>query len=388
MKKIRRIKKKRVVVAIVIALLLTILIIVIINSCIKVKLIKDLNVEINTEVNLLSFVDKVENAKIETKDKKIDTSKLEKKELTIKVSNKLRNKKIKFKINIIDTTKPNIESNEEFKTTVGEEIDLLKDVKVTDNSKEEIKVQVIGEYDFNKEGTYNLKYSAKDSSNNEATKDFVLIVESKSTTKKESSQNNSSVNDNKFTTSKGFKGKTENGITYIDGVLIANKTYSLPSTYAPGLLSSTKEAFNNMSADASALGFNLYIGSGFRSYETQKTIYNNYVARDGQTNADTYSARPGYSEHQSGLAFDVCDSNVSACITSEFDTSDQAKWINDNCYKYGLIIRYPKNKDDITGYMYESWHLRYVGVDLATKLYNNGNWITLEEYFGIDSNYK
>ena len=78
---------------------------------------------------------------------------------------------------------------------------------------------------------------------------------------------------------------------------------------------------------------------------------------------------------------------MAACITSAFDNTDQAKWINDNCYKYGLIIRYPKGKTNETGYMYESWHLRYVGVDLATKLYNKGNWITLEDYYGITSKY-
>ena len=162
----------------------------------------------------------------------------------------------------------------------------------------------------------------------------------------------------------------------------------MPSTYGPGLLSNTQEAFNKLASDAKSLGYNFFIGSGYRSYATQKTLYNNYVSRDGQVNADTYSARAGHSEHQSGLAFDICDHNVTACVTSEFDTTDQAKWINDNCYKYGLIIRYPKGKTDETGYMYESWHLRYVGVDLATKLYNNGNWITLEDYFGIDSKYR
>ncbi len=178
-----------------------------------------------------------------------------------------------------------------------------------------------------------------------------------------------------------------NGITYIDGILIANKTYSLPSSYAPGLQSSIQNAFNKLRNDATSLGYNFYIGSGYRSYWDQKIIYNNYVSWDGQVNADTYSARPGHSEHQSGLAVDVCDSNVEACITSAFDSTEQAKWLNDNCYKYGLIIRYPKGKSNLTGYMYESWHLRYVGEELATKLYNNGDWITVEEYYGIDSKY-
>ena len=136
-----------------------------------------------------------------------------------------------------------------------------------------------------------------------------------------------------------------------------------------------------MKAEATALGLNLYLSSGYRSYTLQEKIYNNYVARDGKTTADTYSARAGHSEHQTGLAFDL------NTIDDSFSYTDEGKWVNDNCYRFGLILRYPKGKENITGYMYESWHLRYVGTELATKLYNNGNWITLEEYFGIDSKY-
>ena len=136
-----------------------------------------------------------------------------------------------------------------------------------------------------------------------------------------------------------------------------------------------------MDADATSLGLNLYISSGYRSYYDQKYIYNNYVSRDGKEKADTYSARAGHSEHQTGLAFDLNS------IDDSFTNTPEGKWVHDNCHKYGLILRYPKGKDNITGYMHESWHLRYVGIDLATKLYNNGDWITLEEYFGIDSKY-
>ena len=189
--------------------------------------------------------------------------------------------------------------------------------------------------------------------------------------------------------------------TYIDNILVVNKTYALPSDYAPAsakgieeecidekcFTSQTWEAYQSMARDAKYKAIYLRIGSGYRSYNYQSYIYNNYVELEGQQKADTYSARPGHSEHQTGLAFDVCDRNVSACVTSAFDSTNQAKWISDNCYKYGLILRYPKGKTNETGYMYESWHLRYVGVELATKLYNNGSWITLEDYYGIDSKY-
>jgi len=385
-KKRKKHKKKKIIVLltiiIIILLIIGFILFSIFNKDIKVELNKKLEVEINSDINLLSFIKKVDNGKIDTKDKKIDTSKLGEQELKIYLFNNIKKKEYKFKIKVVDTTKPVIEAKEELSTIEGTKIDLLKDIKVEDNSKEEIKVEIIGDYDFNKKGEYKLKYNAKDSSKNETIKEFKLIV-------KEKPKEKVNTNNGSFTTSKGYSGKVENGITYINGVLIANKTYSLPSSYYPGgLTNETQNAFNKLKEAASSLGYNFFVGSGFRSYGTQKTIYNNYVASDGQANADTYSARAGHSEHQTGLAFDICDHNVEACITSAFDTTDQAKWINDNCYKYGLIVRYPKGKTNETGYMYESWHLRYVGVDLATKLYNNGSWITLEDYFGIDSIYK
>ncbi len=184
-----------------------------------------------------------------------------------------------------------------------------------------------------------------------------------------------------------------NGITYIDGILIVNKTYALPSDYRPSnsadyqycttcLTQETMNAFYEMQADAGALGLNLYISSGFRSYSYQENLYNNYVYQDGQEAADTYSARPGHSEHQTGLAFDL------NTIDDSFAYTEEGKWVADNCYRYGLILRYPKGKEQETGYQYESWHLRYVGKELAQKLYNNGNWITLEEHFNITSIYQ
>ena len=189
-------------------------------------------------------------------------------------------------------------------------------------------------------------------------------------------------------TSKGFEIKVVDGLYYVGGYLIANKTYSLPKNYNPGSLNSTvKAAADKMFAAAkSEKGFNMWAQSGFRSYSTQETLYNRYKAKDGQAQADKYSARPGYSEHQTGLAFDVCATGKD-CINSGFDNTAEAKWLSENAYKYGFILRYVKNKVNETGYMYESWHFRYVGTELATKLYNNGDWITLEDYLGITSEY-
>ena len=137
-----------------------------------------------------------------------------------------------------------------------------------------------------------------------------------------------------------------------------------------------------MKNDATSIGLNIWIQSGYRSYEYQQGLYEKYVSRDGKQQADTYSARPGHSEHQSGLSFDLNSVNDS------FAATDEGKWVQDNAYLYGFIIRYPKDKSNETGYKYEPWHLRYVGKDLASKLYNNGDWITMETYFGIDSRYK
>ena len=173
----------------------------------------------------------------------------------------------------------------------------------------------------------------------------------------------------------------KDGLTYIGGILIVNKTYSLPKDYDPGELSKeASDAFEEMKADALKDDIELWIQSGYRSYSLQEELYNRYVEEDGKQKADTYSARPGHSEHQTGLAMDL---NI---IDSSFEGTPEAIWLEENAYKYGFIIRYPKGKERITGYMYEPWHLRYLGKETAKKVYESG--LTLEEYLGIDSKYK
>ena len=167
--------------------------------------------------------------------------------------------------------------------------------------------------------------------------------------------------------------------TYIQGILVVNKTYSLPKTYAKGVDPEAKAALDKMFADAKKEGIVFWIASGYRSYDRQYTVYNNYVAQDGQAAADRYSARPGHSEHQTGLAFDLNE------LTEAFGSSKQGKWLAENCHKYGFIIRYPSGKEHITGYMYEPWHVRYLGVDNATAVYESG--LCLEEYLDITSVY-
>lgn len=142
------------------------------------------------------------------------------------------------------------------------------------------------------------------------------------------------------------------------------------------LVKEAKEAFENMSQKAKEEGLNIIAMSSYRSYDYQVNLYNNYVKTDGKEAADTYSARAGYSEHQTGLAVDVY--NAELPYTS-FEETEEFNWMQENAYKYGFILRFPKDKVDITGYQYEAWHYRYVGIKAAEYIHNHN--LTLEEYY-------
>lgn len=283
-------------------------------------------------------------------------------------------KRYKVSLIVVDNKKPTIEGVKDIIIYENDKIDLLKNITVKDNSHDEIKVEIKGDYDTTKKGEYSLTYIAQDASGNKIEQPFKLIVKEKKI------EEPGVVG----TTSKGYKIELKNGVYYIDGILIANKTYPLPRTYAPGgLLSELNQAFLELKAAAKKDGVELNIISGYRSYDSQDNIYRGYVNRDGKKEADRYSARPGYSEHQTGLAIDLNS------LMFDFGTTKEGKWIRDNCYKYGFILRYPEGKEEITGYRPEAWHLRYIkDSTLAQTLYNGGNWLTLEEYFGITSQYE
>ncbi len=376
--------KKKVKIIIVISVLVVVILIIggiYLNSKrLVLEYENNIEVDVNEKLYNLDAIKNIKNGKIITKRELVNTTKLGKVEVTFQVENFFK-KRVKYKyiVNVVDKEAPKIIFKNELESEMGEEIDLLKDVMVEDNSKENITPQVEGEYDINKSGDYKLYYIAEDTSGNKTKEEFILHIKEKNVEKQVTSNDNQGTTP--FTTSKGFKGVTKNGVTYIEGYLVVNKTYTLPSSYGNGLTNATTEAFNKMQAAAKIDGLNIYISSGFRSYSYQKNLYNSYVNRDGVVAADTYSARAGHSEHQSGLAFDV------NTINDSFANTEEGKWLNDNCYKYGFILRYPNGKSDETGYQYEPWHFRYVGVELAEKLYNNGNWITVEDYFGITSRY-
>ena len=169
-----------------------------------------------------------------------------------------------------------------------------------------------------------------------------------------------------------------NKYNYLTEDYVPSNLENISTTYARSgmqLVKEAKEAFETLSENAKKEGMNVIAMSSYRSYDYQVNLYNNYVAQDGKEAADKYSARPGYSEHQTGLAVDVY--NLDLPYTS-FEETEEFTWMQKNAYKYGFILRFPKDKVDITGYQYESWHYRYVGKKVAKEIKDNN--LTLEEY--------
>lgn len=169
--------------------------------------------------------------------------------------------------------------------------------------------------------------------------------------------------------------------TYASSVLIVNKKYSLPSSYNPGVNKLAQKAGDAMTAEAKKQGVWLTAFSTFRSYNRQKELYTSYVNRHGTAEANRFSAKPGHSEHQTGLAFDFGGSDQSKWLKESFAATKEGKWLEANAHTYGFILRYPKGKEAITGYMYEPWHFRYIGSELAGQVKISGK--TLEEYLKV-----
>lgn len=182
---------------------------------------------------------------------------------------------------------------------------------------------------------------------------------------------------------------------------LVSRDYLLPSTYVPKDLVEISVRFSSNSHDdkrkmrrvaskalskmfraAEKKGIILYGVSGYRSYERQKSIYSRNVALHGKKATDSLSAKPGSSEHQTGLTIDVSASSVGCLLTERFGSTKEGRWLAKNAHKYGFIIRYPKGKTKLTGYSYEPWHIRYVGVNYASYLKKNK--LTLEELYGVN----
>jgi D-alanyl-D-alanine carboxypeptidase len=206
------------------------------------------------------------------------------------------------------------------------------------------------------------------------------------------------------TTTKSTSGfdKTKYSLTDSTSIwVIVNKHHPLnPITYTPSDLTvpsvplrspgqdnmkmraATATALEQMFASAKQAGINLQVASGYRSYSYQQSVYGGYVSSVGQTAADQQSARPGYSEHQTGFAVDIAAANNVCTLDACFANTPEGKWLAANAYQYGFLLRYPQDKEAITGYEYEPWHFRYIGDYLSQELHKQ-NVETLEEFFNV-----
>ncbi len=171
-----------------------------------------------------------------------------------------------------------------------------------------------------------------------------------------------------------------NKFNYLDNTYNSDKMIVVSKQYSYGenqmLTSEAYNEFIKMFKAAKEAGLSLIINSSFRSYEDQEEIYNMYKNSKGEEYADTIAAKPGFSEHQTGMAIDIQAPGSRAATFEEFE---EFKWLQENAHKYGFILRYPKDKEYLTGYNYESWHYRYVGVEAATYIKENN--ITFDEYY-------
>lgn len=170
-----------------------------------------------------------------------------------------------------------------------------------------------------------------------------------------------------------------NPLSYVPGDLVSP---DVPHRYDPRLRSGAAGAYLAMVTAAKADGIDLVVQSAYRSYNLQVGVYNGYVRSRGQKQADLQSARPGHSEHQTGLSVDIVAKNGKCSINECFGDTPEGKWLTKHAWEFGWVLRYPEGLTHITGYMYEPWHWRYVGRGLAQEMHKTPN-ITLEEFFGL-----
>ena len=181
-------------------------------------------------------------------------------------------------------------------------------------------------------------------------------------------------------------------------LILVNKTYGLDESYEPddlklvsyraedrsakyqNLRAEAAEAFDQLAQEAKGSGLTIVVTTGYRPYSYQKQLHDTYLASNGETWTENFSAEPGHSEHQTGLAADVSTPSADYELKQAFAKTDEGIWLAQNAHRFGFIIRYPEGKEDITGYKYEPWHIRYVGIEAATEIYNDN--LTLEEYLG------
>ncbi len=173
-------------------------------------------------------------------------------------------------------------------------------------------------------------------------------------------------------------------LQFVPADLVQPRVQLAVSGEASLLNSTTAGAAEKLFAAAASAGVTLTLASGYRSFQTQTATYNGYASTRGQASADTASARPGFSEHQTGWAFDIGDGGGACSFSPCFADQPAAVWAKANAYKFGFVVRYPWMLNDVTGYYYEPWHLRFIGIEAATDMSKRGIG-TLEEYFGLEA---
>lgn len=300
-------------------------------------------------------------------------------------------KKEKVKIIIEDTKKPVFKKiPKEIEIEKGyDSKNLTSYFEAKDLSPFEIKVDT-KKLDTNKSGEYEIEVTAIDKYDNK-TVEKVKVIVLEEEVKEPGESNGNEVNEkpsngndkpNKVTekpsndVAKEVTPYTVEGPRYVNGIIIVNKKNPVPYNYAPYENAEAGNQVRTLISDMQNSGYNISSSySGFRSFDTQAGLYQNYVNGYGKSEADTFSARAGYSEHQTGLAFDLLHSDGTLV-----ENSNEVNWISKNAHKYGFIVRYKAGKEHITGYQAEPWHIRYVGSN-ATDIYNSG--LTLEEYLGV-----
>lgn len=315
------------------------------NIKIEFSEISDIEISDDLTSNFL-----VENSSGTVEYPTIDTTKLGTQNLVFTVTNEDGgSREFEKTINLVDTTTPTFKMTALKIVIESIDVDLLSYVEVaaTDNFDTDISIEVIGEIS-DSPGVYPITYTASDSSSNKY-EEIVYFV----------------YNLTPENMSEPF---------YINDILFVDKDIPLPADYDPGRDSDASTAFSLLLSDMNELGFGVSESSVYRSFSDQQTLYNKSLESYGNNIGD-FVATPGYSEHQTGLAFDITDGS------GNFGSSDAFQWLKENCAEYGFILRYPVDKTEITGYNYEAWHYRYVGVEVAREITNNN--LTLEEYLGL-----
>lgn len=295
--------------------------------------------------------------------------------LTIEAKKGIRTSHFDVAYKVVDTVVPIINGVQEMEVKFATQAN-FEHIEASDPIDGALEVKIEGEYDIKKAGTYELSAQATDRHGNVSQEIFTLKVQEEV----KPIIPNKPVAEKNDSTPKKEVPATKN-ITYVQGHVFVNKKFGLPHDYQPGENPKARESVNRLIEAMIGLDFDISREvSGYRSYARQKQLYDAAVKADGVAKADTYIARPGHSEHQSGLTFDLKHRNGQLMGRYNPDSARaEIDWVAQNAHTYGFVVRYPQGQEGITGFMYEPWHLRYLGEELATKVYQSG--LTMEAYF-------